>query len=112
MRKYFIIALLFLGLFAVSTLSAQEYYPRAAKKDWKAEKKDHKIGKKMFHDREGAASRKQTLLQPALGQVLPILFSLAPELRRNTCRIFCQRNTPAMVCPIAPLPIGWPLQQP
>ena len=52
--------MLFLGLFAASSLSAQEYRgPRSVKKDWKAHKKDAKISKKMFRDRSGAANRKR-----------------------------------------------------
>jgi hypothetical protein len=62
MKNLILIALLSFGLIAASGLSAsaQEIYgPKAEKKEWKMHKKESKIGRKMWRDRQAGASRKR-----------------------------------------------------
>ena len=60
MKNYIIIAMLSIVMFLTTGVSAQEIYgPRAEKKEWKMHKKESKIGRKMFRDRQRAAGRKK-----------------------------------------------------
>lgn len=59
MKNYFIIALLFAGFLSADKLQAQDTGPKAGKKEYKMYKKESKIGRKMWRDKEGKAHRKK-----------------------------------------------------
>ena len=60
MKNFIFVTLFILGLIATTGSSAQMMYARKAyRKDWKMDKKDSKVGSKMFRDRPRAAARKR-----------------------------------------------------
>ena len=59
MKNYFLIALIAAGMLAANGVSAQDMGPKAEKKEYKMYKKEGKIGRKMWRDREGKAHRKK-----------------------------------------------------